>query len=151
MMILVPALLGLKGNLEMTSASALSTQVNSGLVKTRKQIIKAIIGHIMLVQAQSIVLGLLAALVATIVDLIMLGKFEYDHILTLIATSISTASFASLFLSTFMKIIIILSNKYNINPDNVATPIAASLGDLITLVILSYIGSFYYNICKKKT
>lgn len=33
--------------------------------------------------------------------------------------------------------VIIGSRKMGINPDNVATPIAASLGDLITLALLS--------------
>ena len=30
-----------------------------------------------------------------------------------------------------------VSAKYHVNPDNVATPIAASLGDLVTLAILA--------------
>ena len=30
-----------------------------------------------------------------------------------------------------------VSAKYRVNPDNVATPIAASLGDLVTLAILA--------------
>ena len=32
-----------------------------------------------------------------------------------------------------------------VNPDNVATPIAASLGDLVTLSLLSWIASLLYN------
>lgn len=31
-----------------------------------------------------------------------------------------------------------MSSKYHVNPDNVATPIAASLGDLVTLAILAF-------------
>ena len=38
-----------------------------------------------------------------------------------------------------MIIVVILSTKCGINPDNVATPIAAALGDLITLLLLSAI------------
>jgi len=44
-----------------------------------------------------------------------------------------------------MVIVIILSYKFNINPDNVATPIAASLGDLTTLGLLSAIATFLYK------
>lgn len=32
-----------------------------------------------------------------------------------------------------------------VNPDNIATPIAASLGDLITLSILALVSSFFYR------
>ena len=41
--------------------------------------------------------------------------------------------------------VIVLSRKYNINPDNVATPIAASLGDLTTLAVLSTISNLLYK------
>jgi solute carrier family 41 len=33
---------------------------------------------------------------------------------------------------------ILISNRCNVNPDNLATPIAASIGDLITVVLLSF-------------
>lgn len=41
-----------------------------------------------------------------------------------------------------MIVIVLLSRKANINPDNVTTPIAASLGDLTTLAVLSIFGIF---------
>ena len=40
--------------------------------------------------------------------------------------------------------VILLSRRCNINPDNVATPIAASLGDLTTLGLLSWIASVLF-------
>ena len=47
---LVPALLGLKGNLEMTLASRLSTQVNCGLIHDKKTTTSAVIGNFALIQ-----------------------------------------------------------------------------------------------------
>ena len=44
--------------------------------------------------------------------------------------------------------IILFASKFKINPDNVATPIAASLGDVVTLGILSYVGTFFYEFRK---
>lgn len=41
--------------------------------------------------------------------------------------------------------VIIGSKKVGINPDNVATPIAASLGDLITLSLLAGVSSILYD------
>lgn len=41
--------------------------------------------------------------------------------------------------------VIIGSRKVGINPDNVATPIAASLGDLITLSLLAGVSSFLFR------
>uniref|UniRef100_A0A8C4X2J6 Solute carrier family 41 member n=1 Tax=Erpetoichthys calabaricus TaxID=27687 RepID=A0A8C4X2J6_ERPCA len=42
--------------------------------------------------------------------------------------------------------VIVGSKKTGINPDNVATPIAASFGDLITLAILAWISQGLYNL-----
>jgi len=44
-----------------------------------------------------------------------------------------------------MVAVIICSRRMNINPDNVATPIAASLGDLTTLALLSWIASMLFE------
>lgn len=41
--------------------------------------------------------------------------------------------------------VIVGSRKVGINPDNVATPIAASLGDLITLSLLAGVSSTLYE------
>ena len=49
------------------------------------------------------------------------------------------------FSGIIMVAVILFSHKYNINPDNVATPIAASLGDLTTLALLSGIATLLYN------
>ena len=46
--------------------------------------------------------------------------------------------------------VIIGSRKVGINPDNVATPIAASLGDLITLSLLAGVSSTLYEYKGKK-
>ena len=75
-------------------------------------------------------------------------EIDFGNSLVLIAGCMSTASFASLILAGLMMFIIILSKQININPDNIATPIAASLGDLVTLVILSYLCTFLYEISK---
>lgn len=46
---------------------------------------------------------------------------------------------------TLMVCVVMLSRKVNINPDNVATPIAASLGDLTTLALLAGVGKLLYS------
>lgn len=43
-----------------------------------------------------------------------------------------------------MVAVIIGSRKVGINPDNVATPIAASLGDLVTLYLLARVSSMFF-------
>lgn len=143
--ILVPALLGLKGNLEMTLASRLSTQANLGHMDTRNQQWTLIVGNLALIQCQAMVVGLLASLAAVILGWIPEAQFDINHGLLLCASSLVTASVASFILGLVMVAVILLSRRMNINPDNVATPIAASLGDLTTLALLAWVASLLYN------
>ncbi|CAD5219782.1 unnamed protein product [Bursaphelenchus okinawaensis] len=141
--ILVPALLGLKGNLEMTLASRLSTQANVGCMDTKEQIKAVVISNMALLQTQAIVVTFLASGAAMVLAWVPRGEIDLSHAALLCASSLTTASLASLILGGIMVIVILISQRHNINPDNVATPIAASLGDLTTLAILSAFGSLF--------
>lgn len=92
--ILVPALLGLKGNLDMCLASRLSTQANLGNMTSRKEIFKMIAGNISLVQVQSIVASFLVAVFAITVGYVVKSStdFEVDHVLLIIAAAMFTAT-----------------------------------------------------------
>ncbi|XP_069988960.1 solute carrier family 41 member 1 isoform X1 [Penaeus vannamei] len=142
--IMVPALLGLKGNLEMTLASRLSTHANLGHLDKREECISMIIGNLALIQCQAIVVGFLASVAAVVMGWIPEGLFDIIHALLLCASALVTASLASFILGVIMVGVILFSRKCNINPDNVATPIAASLGDLTTLGLLAWIASVLY-------
>ncbi|XP_059723413.1 solute carrier family 41 member 1 [Haemorhous mexicanus] len=148
--ILVPALLGLKGNLEMTLASRLSTAANIGQMDTPKELWKMITGNMALIQVQATVVGFLASIAAVVFGWIPDGHFSMDHAVLLCASSVATAFIASLVLGMIMIGVIIGSRKMGINPDNVATPIAASLGDLITLALLSGISWGLYKELESK-
>ncbi|KAL5258000.1 hypothetical protein ACHWQZ_G012824 [Mnemiopsis leidyi] len=114
--VLVPALLGLKGNLAMTLASRLSTETHRGIDNH----VNVVAGYLALDQAQALIVGLLASFIAMITGGTMCA-------------------------------IVLASAHYQCNPDNISTPIAASLGDSITLGILSIVGSLLFHIPDKNT
>ena len=137
--ILVPALIGLKGNLEMTLASRLSTHANLGHLQTLQQTTELGSANLALIQVQGVVVGALASLLAiTMSWLADSSRADLSRALLLLVSSVVTASAASFLLGLVMVAVIALSRRYQVNPDNVATPIAAALGDLVTLSLLAF-------------
>ncbi|CAG9821134.1 unnamed protein product [Phaedon cochleariae] len=135
--VLVPALLGLKGNLDMCLASRLSTQANMGNMKSRNEMIKMVVGNILLVQVQSIVASCVVSVFAVSVSAIIRPNFDWIHTLLLATSSTLTATMSCFVLDMVLISIILIAKKLNLNPDNMATPMAASIGDVVSLIILS--------------
>ncbi|XP_055413253.1 solute carrier family 41 member 3 isoform X1 [Bubalus kerabau] len=142
---LVPPLVGLKGNLEMTLASRLSTAANTGQIDDPREQYRVVSSNLALVQVQAAVVGLLAAVAALLLGLASGQRLDVVEAQVLCGSSVLTASLAACALGTLMVCIVVGARKLGVNPDNIATPIAASLGDLITLSLLAVVSSFFYR------
>ncbi|XP_074099064.1 solute carrier family 41 member 1 [Cotesia typhae] len=146
LLILVPSLLGLKGNLDMCLASRLCTQANLGNMHDFREIAKMIIGNLALVQIQSIVASIIVAIFATSAHAAMTGgEFSWDHALLVTASSVCTATSSCFFLDLVMIIVIMTTHRWRMNPDNLATPLAASFGDVVSITVLSHIASSLFE------
>ena len=112
--ILVPSLLGLKGNLDMCLASRLSTQANLGRMKSKSDIIHMVIGNIGLVQVQATVASVAVALFAIAVGSITRSssrEFEWSHAMLLIASSMFTATLSCFVLGEWHSNTLFISNE----------------------------------------
>ena len=50
------------------------------------------------------------------------------------------------FTDLVMIAVVVLSYKVKMNPDNLATPVAASIGDVVSITLLANIASRFYEI-----
>ena len=158
---LIPALLGLKGNLEMTMVARLSTQANMGQINTWNRLLRAMTVNISLVQCQAIVISFLASIATFVAALLenyrATGAFLtmdeshsqeadfYTKLLVIFATANLTSNVACFLSSIFMILMIVLMANYKMNPDNYATAIAASIGDVVTSYLLGITGQAIYQ------
>eukprot|EP00833_Pecoramyces_ruminatium_P017535 jgi/Orpsp1_1/1191567/evm.model.d7180000087050.1 len=125
LIVLIPILLNLKGNLEMNLASRLSTESNLGHLDTYNMGKDIIIGNMVVLQAQAFIVGSVSGLFAWFMGGISDGAFVgVDKTIVLVISSIFSASICSFILGTMVSVIIVYSKKLKINPDNVATPLA---------------------------
>ncbi|KAI5476232.1 magnesium transporter [Pseudohyphozyma bogoriensis] len=171
--ILVPILLNLKGNLEMNLAARFSTSANIGELDLRLTRRSLVFGNMALLQVQALLVSFVAGLLAFVLgslarngvhhslqhplhnpgsatnaaaggteatDALRGGYFEA---LLVLCVSMLAASFSSAILGSFMCSLVIICRRFKINPDNIATPLASALGDLVTLVILGGLSSLF--------
>ena len=90
--------------------------------------------------------ALVVAGLATLFSITMGQDLAGSHMLILGASAMTSAAIASVVLGLIMMVVILTSYSLRINPDNVATPIAASLGDLVTLGLLSLMAQFLFGL-----
>lgn len=143
--VLVPSLSGLKGNLDMCLASRLSTQANLGNMESTREVISMVVGNISLVQVQAIVAATVVSIFAIVVNTITDRTVNGSYVLLLIASAVFTATTTCFVLDFVMVMVIYGSHKFKVNPDNVATPLAASIGDIVSNTVLAVTAQYMFE------
>ncbi|OTF77168.1 solute carrier family 41-like protein [Euroglyphus maynei] len=147
--IMVTAFLGLIGNIETTLASRLSTQANLGRMDKWHGIRDIVFGNFMVIQCQASTVGLFAAICSLAISTIReetRQKLSIDSIILLCSTSVITSIIANTLIASIIIIVILVARRLGINPDNISTPVAASMGDVCTISILAFVSQFLYDI-----
>eukprot|EP00931_Biecheleriopsis_adriatica_P066428 TRINITY_DN40795_c0_g1_i1.p1 TRINITY_DN40795_c0_g1~~TRINITY_DN40795_c0_g1_i1.p1 ORF type:complete len:467 (-),score=94.37 TRINITY_DN40795_c0_g1_i1:99-1358(-) len=143
LVILVPALLGLKGNLEMTLGARLGSHANKGELKS-EMFGTIVSSNLMAIQCQAIIVGSAAAILAIAENYAATQDWNSKHSLLLAASAITAASLASLLLASLMIVIVVVASSRGIDPDNITAPIAGTLGDFVTLSIVVLVAKGFW-------
>lgn len=132
---LVPAIIGMRGNISSTMGSRLGSAVHLGLVDegiTSDTVIENLKSSISLSLYVSLLLPIFFVATALMVGFTLSIRFTALLALISITTGLTT-SFVLSFLTFF---IINLSMRFKIDPDNITGPLLTTVGDVITLLIL---------------
>ncbi|TNN17593.1 Solute carrier family 41 member 2 [Schistosoma japonicum] len=139
---IIPPILGLKGNLEVALSSRLSTMVHF-----RKKFSE--LSSWLFATTLAFIL-VLAVFASTIIPLMIItlhksssvSYFSID-LVHLICISSLTCICATCFISAIVYAIVYTCVFCGANPDNVAPPAAAALGDLVTVWIMSHVNYYF--------
>lgn len=178
LIMIIPVILNLKGNLEMNLSARLGTAANIGELDKPSARRSIVLGNLSLLQVQATIVSFVAALMAFALgralpsqqagaadapglDLAVLangtstlrdrGRREplrqprgpgglNEFVVTASSSMLSTCLSSGL-LGCFMCGLVLLCRKIGVDPDNIAPPVAACLGDLVPLVLLGVVSA----------
>ncbi|XP_017055148.1 solute carrier family 41 member 1-like [Drosophila ficusphila] len=146
--VLVSVLCGLKGNLDMCVASRICTHSNLGHLSSRKAVLQIVVGNMALVQLQAIVCAVLLSSLTVGISALVNREFSLKHYFVLTAAALITSSSSCFFLDSIVMVVVLFSQRYSFNPDYMAIPLVASIGDMVTISLLSYSAATLYDLCR---
>ncbi|MEM2192297.1 MAG: magnesium transporter [Candidatus Hadarchaeales archaeon] len=133
LIIMIPPLLDLRGNIGGALASRLGTALHIGAIESKNYFSKEMTANIL----SAVILSILASATIGIISSLLgavLGRSVNVLLLLFIAI---VSSFLSGLILTFMTVFVsILSYKHGWDPDNVVAPLIATAGDYLTIVCI---------------
>jgi mgtE-like transporter len=129
--VLIPALIGLKGNIDITLGSRLGSAMHLGLISPGNIWNDEMKQNVYSAMALTAIMTAIAGILAFASSFIFGFDTAGPLLLILIAVTAGTVSGMILIFITIG--IIFLSVKFDLDPDNITAPSLATLGDLITI------------------
>jgi len=131
LIVMIPPLLDLRGNINGALASRLGTALHTGVIEPRLSMSAELKVNL----ASSLILSFLASATIGILSVgigALIGKTV--HITALLVIAISAGVISGIILAALTVLVSIVSYKRGWHPDNVTAPLMATIGDLITMV-----------------
>ncbi|MDY0387113.1 MAG: magnesium transporter [Methanolobus sp.] len=133
LIVITPAVLGMRGNISCTLGSRLGSAIHMGLITKidrNPELVNNVSGSLLLSLIMSIILGIVGHLITVALGLQSAGAFT----LTLIAVIAGVSS--GIILSFVAVLLAIGMFRFGFDPDNVVTPAIATIGDIVSMIML---------------
>lgn len=134
LIVIYPGVLGLRGNVSSTLGSRLGSAIHMGLItdidRNNPELVNNISGSLLLGFIMAIILGVLGHFVT-----LALG-FESAGVIKLVLICAISALTSGVILSFVAVLLAIGTFRYGFDPDNVVTPSIATIGDIVSMLML---------------
>ena len=134
LLVIYPGVLGLRGNISSTLGSRLGSAIHMGLItdidRNNPELVNNISGSLLLGFIMAILLGVLGHFVT-----LALG-FESAGIIKLVLICAISALTSGVILSFVAVLLAIGTFRFGFDPDNVVTPSIATIGDIVSMLML---------------
>ena len=134
LLVIYPGVLGLRGNISSTLGSRLGSAIHMGLItdidRNNPELVNNISGSLLLGFIMAILLGVLGHFVT-----LALG-FESAGIFKLVLICAISALTSGVILSFVAVLLAIGTFRFGFDPDNVVTPSIATIGDIVSMLML---------------
>ncbi|WP_406657494.1 magnesium transporter [Methanolobus sp. ZRKC2] len=133
LIVIAPAVLGMRGNVSSTLGSRLGSAIHMGLItkiERNPELINNVGGSLLLSAIMSFILGLLGHFVTVALGMESAGPLT----LTMIAV---LAGVSSGLILAFVAVLLALGMfRFGFDPDNVVTPAIATIGDIVSMIMI---------------
>ena len=133
LIVITPAVLGMRGNISCTLGSRLGSAIHMGLITRiddNPELINNVAGSLLLSFILSIVLGILGHYVTLALGLESAGA------LVLILIAVIAGVTSGIILAVVAVLLALGMFRFGFDPDNVVTPAIATIGDIVSMFML---------------
>lgn len=136
LIVLIPAIMGMKGNIFTTLGSRLGSAAHMGLITPEKVFNKELRENVKATIVLALLMSVIAGVFASLSSLLLSygGFVERPNIPAIIFIAVIATTLTSLILIVFTVAIVYVAFKRGLDPDNITGPTLATVGDFIALL-----------------
>lgn len=137
MLIMVPPLMDLKGNITGALASRLGSGLHQGLINKDKMVSSEVRTNVYAALTLGVMTATAIGVMATFITVLIMGEtFTFVLMGKLVSVALLAAFLSVLFLTLVSVGVSIFSYRRGWDPDNITSPVLTTLGDILTLASL---------------
>ncbi|WP_406661364.1 magnesium transporter [Methanolobus sp. ZRKC3] len=133
LIVIAPAVLGMRGNISCTLGSRLGSAIHMGLItkiENNPELTNNVAGSLLLSLMMSIVLGIVGHGITVLLGL------ESAGILALTSIAVIAGVSSGIILAFVAVLLAIGMFRFGFDPDNVVTPAIATIGDIVSMLMI---------------